>query len=120
MIASELRVGNLVSSESGEIFDITPTNIRLLHHNDKTPIYPIPLTPEILEKCGFVFDGDFNYQNGKLILHDMTDTEIKCFEVYWQYPKDIMVVANFLTVKYVHKLQNLYYELMGEELEISL
>lgn len=79
---------------------------------------PIPLTPELLERCGFepyekvglMHKGDnfigLLYLNRKMYINTLTATdsynniEIGCY--------------------YLHQLQNLYYVLTGEELNIQL
>lgn len=82
---------------------------------------PIPLTPEILEKCGFKKNGTFDKQfnNGNQIEIDLSD-EYKG-EV-WLGGSDSCTngmgfVAN---CQYLHQLQNLYFALTGEELTVNL
>lgn len=77
---------------------------------------PIPLSPEILEKCGFVKKGRYaigvgGYQvfvNGRIEL--------------LQPKKGGPYILAFHEVKiaYLHQLQNLYFALTGEELTINL
>jgi hypothetical protein len=84
---------------------------------------PIPLTPEILEKCGFEKDkvtGDY---------WDMVD-EYGCSKqnfVIFHYEDGTFSVGSSLgeysvgkQFKYLHQLQNLYFALTGEELEVKL
>ena len=108
---------------------------------------PIPLTPEILEKAGFEFieyeditdsasifslcstykhkksfysyDYYVNVIDGK---GETTEgiTERTCFEFCLACPAtdgELIVAAQ---IKYLHQLQNLYFALTGEELEINL
>lgn len=77
---------------------------------DPKPVYePIPLTPEILEKCGFEFKptGDEVYEqiwnNGSIEL--------------WEHDEGFChSYANSGDVNYLHQLMNLNYALTGEEL----
>ena len=66
---------------------------------------PIPITPEILEKAELKWDFEISFNNDEYDVCIETD-EGKLY-----------VVATF---KYLHQLQNLYYCLTGEELEIEL
>lgn len=77
-------------------------------------IEPIPLTPEILKKAGFETTieksglEEWNiYMIGNVIFH-------------WRYEFLNFGWVNDVDVKYLHQLQNLYFALTGEELEISL
>lgn len=120
--ANELRVGNwVIDPVDGRM---KTTNIYQIgkHQIDdtNTNYLPIPLTPEILEKAGFV-----KYQYGG-------NNQFEGYKVRWS--KDS--IYGFLTsdnifallgferrhqnIKYLHQLQNLYFALTGEELEINL
>jgi len=134
MKLNELRIGSLVDviNRSHEVH--LPMNVirkvghieffkvRLYEHDkpfatqaehwevDTADLSPIPLTEELLLKFGFVFGnnhgfyvllednskGDYNYDNVLFVL---------------QYYGDD-------TCKYVHQLQNIYFALTGEELQI--
>lgn len=129
--ANELRIGNwvkLFNDDFYKIHVISKTVIQVeggiiggevfkLEHTK-----PIPLTPEILEKCGFrmyceksiktEWDNNprFSYQylckNDRFIVtHTPSDDADRTFRA-----------ANDLIVKYLHQLQNLYFALTGEEL----
>jgi hypothetical protein len=64
---------------------------------DLKDIDPIPLTEDLLLKCGF---ADYSDDGSKRIAL-IKDLEIKCPE-------------------YLHQLQNLYFALTGEELNVEL
>lgn len=76
----------------------------------------IPLTPEILEKCGFekgclikhINDDWFIYYNDMMWLqveiHDKVKSKIVCERIGLQH------------IEYLHELQNLYYCLCKKEL----
>ena len=70
---------------------------------------PIPLTNEMLEKCGFIFKLKYCiWRNEKLEI------------VQWEYP--IYKLSDELEVKleYLHQLQNLYLDLIREDLNVKL
>jgi hypothetical protein len=81
----------------------------------QNPIDPIPLTPEILEKAGFKSaeytddlwleiggEHSITYRDGKLLL--------ECHDSFYN--------INF-EYQSLHSLQNLYFALTGEELDIA-
>lgn len=117
MNANELRIGNWVDV-SGEIqvslLDLSNIyNWKERYRGYATcPYRPIPLTEEWLVKFGFeireshttdrFWKNDFLFKDGKLYIHfsmDEGDFYVEC--------------------KYVHQLQNLYFDLTGEELTIK-
>lgn len=124
--ANELRLclGNWVEANSppmivGSIneFDIDlymPDSEADCFSFDISRINGIPLTPEILEKAGFVIPaGNHSYTV-------VEDGVIKYkFEMGFYHT---FIIGNtvFSHIKYVHQLQNLYFDLTGEELEINL
>lgn len=78
-------------------------------------VMPIELTPELLIKCGFKKTADgyrLDLEDCYLIGDD---------EEVWQ-AREFADIEYTFTVgkKYLHQLQNLYYEICGKELEISL
>lgn len=125
---NELRRGNfvrdaVVNSRIIKVSEITPDHI--LHEGDESEepfaddeIDGIPLTPEILEKCGFEnpdilpdsffgkeTDFELNIKDGKFmafILMGSTEVSVD------------------IEIKHLHQLQNLYFALTGTELEINL
>lgn len=94
---------------------------------------PIPLSPEILESCGFkksefitkvtkillVSDTHLVLKNsrGHEIINFFFDSE-KPLEVDSVYFRGVQ--GNFKKPYYLHELQNLFWCLCGEELEINL
>lgn len=72
---------------------------------------PIPLTPELLEKCGFeLLVGDYDF-----------DTYSKNGIEVWEHDEGYCHSYAFGgDVDHLHQLQNLYFVLTGEELEIKL
>lgn len=106
--ASELRIGNWVA-KNGNWYQLNINNfIEYVTSNPE----PIPLTPEILKKAGFVYSaapitGVIHYSKGdvKFIVRDGGYS-------FYSWHKT--------SVKFVHQLQNLYFDLTGEELEVKL
>lgn len=117
MTAKELRIGNRI------LFDgkITIVNTRMLAYInnanrlknkiDLIAFEPIPLTEEILLKCGFK----------KILNQYKKTTKTKPFIILFldhkfQYD-DLRYETN---LECIHQLQNLYFSLTEEELEINL
>jgi hypothetical protein len=112
--ANELRIGNWyfeygMPRQATALFIYKLESIRI---RDKIAIdiSPIPLTPEILEKCGFVYDGTAHWVkriSGMNVCH---------------FP-DIETHIDGEPINYLpslHQVQNLYFALTGEELTITL
>ena len=122
MIKNELRIGNWVS------YGEHPRQITMLSATTQKVgidaiisllevIEPIPLTFEILEKCGFVKDetkvGD--WVNGNYRLRE----RVGAYSLYRDYENED-IADYFADVKLIHQLQNLYFALTGEELNVQL
>jgi hypothetical protein len=76
--------------------------------------HPIPLTPDILEKCGFWntdMDGEYIYNERGITRFYISPIGLVSFKI-----GDIV----FSTVHFLHQLQNLYKALTNNELEIKL
>lgn len=118
MDAKELRIGNSVLDKYGNIKTVFAvlSNGLVFDSNQYigTPIEwckPIPLTEEWLEKFGFEKNGLYDYS-----LPDMS------FLVYWDKANRIYLCSRCgekIPLKYVHKLQNLYFVVKEEELTIK-
>lgn len=132
--ANELRLGNLITKHfengKGEIELVTSRTIFDCHANPtgKFSYSGIPLTPEILKKCGAEEDtfwwGDgiegFHIFTG---LEDIERIDIKFgsedndrfdLDAVWIGQQDLVKVC-----QYLHQLQNLYFALSGKELNID-
>jgi hypothetical protein len=109
--ANELRVGNYVYDFSGKPVVVVRTTF------GATPLEtPIPLTPEILEKCGFeeinIIHVDERPYDGSI-----GDYQIKQFK---SRMKNGYYLSHQTKLLYLHQLQNLYFALTGEELTVNL
>lgn len=114
--ASELRIGNWI------VFDGTQLKAtsNIIHSLDEEwfSAEPIPLTPEILEKCGFDcgFSGYKKDGFAFTIWHNGKEGQDKDSFII----QDNVTQCELTTIKYLHQLQNLIFALTGTELEISL
>lgn len=123
--ANELRIGNWVIDGYGHTSVVTSihlsgslrTNTDEAWANDK--IDPIPLTPEVLDKCGFkyvdmMFGGPLD-----VIQYWIKDCIIieRGGKVCLLNNKEELLQAD---CKYLHQLQNLFFALCGTELTINL
>lgn len=117
MKIEELRVGNWVYYEGDILCEIClDTFIELYSREiELNQLTPIPLTEEILLKCGFSFplgtdngnycqlgDLGFNLYNGKVLRFNYRFGNTKA------------------EIKHLHQLQNLYFALTGTELNVDL
>ena len=107
MEANEVRLGNrLILSDGSNEFPITvePHDFQQMLDGDR--LYePIPLTPEILEKCGLNSPLAVLSHNRDFVI---TGTEYDYNGVY------------IGKIEYLHQLQNLYFALTGQELTVNL
>lgn len=83
-------------------------------------IEPIPLTDEIMEKCGF-----YHPMHDELWRHKPSCVDVLVVDGWDEYTKPwITVNDNFMFpsihCRYLHELQNCYFAIMGEELEARL
>ena len=150
MNINEIRVGNLVyfailnivevtainpqklistskNSISGkdEIYDMVSFKGNTASGNDRIEAFdPIPLTEEILLKCGFTksrnigcYDTDkdaFFFESDKISL--TIDFILSSSNHYYRSNP----VDGAIPLKYLHQLQNLVFSVTGKELEINL
>lgn len=124
---NELRIGNVVWDKnndsffrvdeiaffpSGQVYELREyPNISTCRTLNTVHAESYPLTEEILLKCGF---SGFLFPKikGPLVIYN-DNNEI----VVYSYP---MRSFCFDKIKYLHQLQNLYFALTGEELEVQL
>lgn len=118
--ANELRIGNWIQDEYGKYWQVQELcqlkGDELTLNNSVGATYRsmsgIPLTPEILEKCGFEYDKH-TYSLGSFWLSEGEHGNW----VVWLHGLSNGVTT---TVQYVHELQNLFYCIKSSELEIKL
>lgn len=114
MKANELRIGNWVNyriydklDNPQEYFDLSQVDAIDLQTLDNHYYQPIPITEEWLVKLGFI-NWDINAWINKISLHKQDG-------VYWHHSYS----GHEICLEYVHQLQNLYFALTGEELQIN-
>lgn len=114
MEARELRIGNWVQHRDRQI------KVEIVDLDSAYQLEPIPLTPGILEKAWFDYHANTNThfkKCGIFILSWDGDT----FLIYDpDFGRGGGIVLSSEASKYVHQLQNLYWCLVGEELNIDL
>ena len=136
--ASELRFGNLIKyyDELVEVYGVkglyviiaVEENGEVKEQSILAPAFePIPLTPEILEKCGFVKsksdkdDNEDHYVYGNQVANNFSlyfDTDHWEIAQEWNDSRVYFYFWNH--INHLHQLQNLYFALTGEELKINL
>lgn len=136
--ANELRIGNWVKQHDVTVYTsnilkpeligqriIEPKfnycQIEYWHLEEMSPgnfsyyeYLPIPLTPEILEKCGFKFDKEPPYSTDQYGINSTYDESP--FHCYWDGSK---LTYQGWHISYLHSLQNLYFALTGTELDLA-
>lgn len=120
---NELRLGNWMklkapmdpAPEYAHVTQVYMSGFSCDYHWTGNWYEPIPLTPEVLEKCGFTEASDTEYGgwispfvNGEAIRIRLSGKS----EFYYTANK----YSNPAYIKSIHQLQNLYYTLTGEEL----
>lgn len=127
--ANEIRIGNWVeirgighgSVTSINVKDISTISIKNAHryvsNSDLQLITPIPITSEILEKCGFKKVADEFYKKDNLYFKNY-DMDLCLGGTH--YILDDFEDITTGECKYLHQLQNLYFALTGEELNVQL
>jgi len=138
--ANEIKVGNIFhNNSSGLNFTVTKENIsdvlnnlelKLMSNPPKDIIVGVPLTEEILLKCGFKRNTYQHFEFGEYVYFTY---EIDCnYELsinigkgvkrlsidFFDGDKNSTVPIN--NIKYLHQLQNLYFALTNQELQINL
>jgi hypothetical protein len=122
--AQELRIGNYVmfGKSRGTVFNFIyeRPGWYVINGCPQSDISPIPLTPELLEKCGFEKGANSIY---------ITEDE-KWFIYFNEYriwlqterqgDSEYICERMEIKIQYLHQLQNLYFSLVGEELIINL
>lgn len=120
----ELKKKNLLSYDGKVVFiaEILKENLVTIYNGSGLEkgttldcLRPIPLTEELLLKCGF---EKCNYGNNK---------EFISYKMDWFNCRLAVGVLSIMgynnrhqDIKYLHQLQNLYFALTGKELEITL
>ena len=122
MKANELRIGNKILMEFENSIEVVNSRtigfIAVSNRTEKPhPFVGIPLSEEILLKCGFtigmlecVFHAPKEYWHVYISAKEGDSDEKFTFRG---------LGASIVDIKYLHQLQNLYFALTGEELKVS-
>lgn len=128
---SELRLGNWLLLPNGitqvESISAKWADFTNGYRSDYGAIKPVGLSPELLEKAGFVLwkrteDGDL-WRNGKFTLIHTYTVDVgnaNTIEITNQRAFFLHGYHNDCQIQYLHQLMNLYHSLTGEELSINL
>lgn len=134
----ELRIGNVFKTSDcenfrvGEIYKKEDGLYRTENDIDCNESFlygvvedlqPIPLTEELLVKCGMNECDDacfvrYAYRNGKFKMNIMI-CGLKKYILSINDIENRCQICN-VEVKYLHQLQNIYFDLTGKELEVNL
>ena len=117
--ANELRIGNYISYKNERWIKVGYHEIRYAVLYPDTSYYPIPLTFEILEKAGFRNISDLSTNMYTSFWNDIVG-QISGYHNGYFFKDSVCNDINVLPINYVHQLQNLYFALTGEELEVNL
>ena len=138
MEVRELRIGNILHDQNSNylrVTDITQKGFTTyVIDRSKYPlpkgwkVEPVPITEEILLKCGFIKSDSGNYHahidtNETVLIdymHLYIGEEEKYFSIEDIYRNEVYIFSGNQTPKYLHQLQNLYYFLTQKELNIEL
>lgn len=118
--ANELRIGNQVLESHDQMHTVTASSILAQYQHDIAKVQdykPIPLTEEILMKCGFIqqpspFSGVF-VNNSISLVGDYND---RYRVVGYKLVFHTNAGTTEAKVKHLHQLQNLYFALTSKEL----
>lgn len=132
MDARELRIGNWVQTEMfghKRYCQVSSVEIRdCEHYGDNWSFKPITLTPEILEKAGFIWSPF----SATWFLNIDEELELTWHKNRFEKKISIDVVSpdygenrtnstqKYINCRYLHQLQNLYFALTQTELSINL
>jgi len=119
--ANELRIGNFIEANGPmmEVKSIYDDHVELYLHGSEADNWDedleacngIPLTPEILEKCGF-----------ELRIEDTIEKDYKLYPLFvkFQHNGSLLVTIHEYSscshIKYLHQLQNVIFALTNTEL----
>jgi hypothetical protein len=121
--ATDLRIGNWVQTPENDYFKVYQLGSSDVFAGNKTGVghnafFPIPLTPDILEKCGFEeVEGNeyyafFDLEGVRVYIHKIDGS---AFISYGYATLD--AYTNNL---HLHQLQNIIYALTNNEITINL
>lgn len=118
----EIRIGNYVNDYLGNTVKVTDIYKGLIYHTENkigvthgNILEPIPLTEEILLKCGFEYLDDLG-----IFFKGLFEIQKLRLGIDLRERFEVMLYDFNPSLDYLHQLQNIYFALTGEELIISL
>ena len=122
MNAKELRIGNYVNYDNKDAI-ITIDDFNHIIKYDIHIINPIPITEDWLLKFGFEQqEFTYNYNIDDTLSLQVLNVKGVYFPSLVEYPEMTLVgtqIVHLKCISFVHELQNLYFALTGEELELK-
>jgi len=123
--ASEIRIQNILQHKDNIITvkGISPHCNDYAINTDSEWVYlkncsPIPLTEEWLLRMGAKRNRDGWYLSADYMLYNpLTHLDVRSSEYYALMYNDKIITTR--PIQYIHQLQNLYYSLTNQELEIK-
>ena len=115
MIApQELRLGNwILKGDQEPYFEVKKgMDIDAL----SAEYSPVPITPQVLGKCGFVFHDYFKLWQKNKAVHG-TGPDMELDPDFWVLDFSHRRIG--VEIKSLHQLQNLYFSLKGKELQMT-
>jgi hypothetical protein len=117
--ANELRIGNWFYVPAGGHKQISDFEIMNFAATNPSAAQ-IPLTPEILEKCGFEAP-DYRFPNHSFYsLQNWLEVSGEVRQSIWLLYANDDEYRTGTEFQYLHQLQNLYFALTGNELTVNL
>ena len=119
MNTNELRIGNIIQS-NGKFETVKSLQDDEINYTIQSAYSGIPLTEEILFKCGFCKEmyKTYFYMNDIYLIKQVKRNSNPLMLSYFWF--DFILNENKISeVKYLHQLQNLYFALNQMELPIS-
>lgn len=122
MKVNELRVGNFILYRSP--FKNKGEKIGQMMRGDFSSYdeelyHPVPLTPEWLERCGFIFNAPFYTKRPLMLSKNAVRDGSGDYDGFILRVK-IEDGMQHMVIKHLHHLQNIFHSLTGEELNVKL
>ena len=116
----ELRIGNYVQkfyviTKEHLVYDMYQILCGAILDTNEYIFKGIPLTDDILVRCGFEKCDDYFLPNGVIKYSNRIMKLVENIDVFLVLDIDFHV-----EIKYLHQLQNLYFALTGEELTLNI
>ena len=119
--ATDIRIGNWYKGDctNQENHQITEKDITDLFYDPLDDYFcAIPLTEEILLKCGYELMIETEYTVNTYAIND----SVRLWNINGNFTELIYEIngRKSIQIKHLHQLQNLYFALTGEELNVEL